>query len=508
MEKSDLVFDPSHFYKPLFDSAAEGILLSNKKGEILLVNPKLEALFGYDEDELVGRNIKTLIPDQHKENHSGHVKGYFKKSNARSMGSGMKLYGKCKNGELIPIEIGLNYFISNEEKYAIALITNISERLESENKIKELNETLEQKVKDRTDELKESQKRYQLISRNFPNGTINVLDKNLNYLFVEGKELFKMGVTSEVLIGSNYIARLPKETAEKVRLELSKTFNEKAATIEIQLKDNYYKIDAVPLDVKNGIIETILVIEKNITEKKKVENEMQKSLDKERELNNLKSRFVSMASHEFRTPLTTILSSNTLLSKYTKEEEQDKRMKHIKRIRSSVNQLNSILNDFLSLDKIEEGVIEVKIIPFNLLTLCTDVIDILEGVIKTNQHIILDFQGAQEIKTDQNIVRVILMNLLSNASKYSNEDQNIELKVINEGGQVCFKVTDYGIGIPINEQKHLFVRFFRAKNVINIEGTGLGLNITQKFISLLGGNITFESIPNKTTTFTVQIPLK
>lgn len=507
MTNSDLVFDSNHFYKPLFDSAAEGILLSNKAGEILLVNPKAESLFGYETGELIGHNINTLIPKEHRKNHEGYIKGYFKKPDARSMGSGMKLFGKCKNGELIPIEIGLNYFDSKGEKYAIALITNISERLKTEEKIKELNETLEQKVKIRTEELKESQKRYQLISRNFPDGTINVLDRNLNYLFVEGKELYKMGVTSDVLMGSNYIERLPKTTAKIVQEKLNSTFKGDSTSIEIHLNNNYYKIDAVPLDVKNAHIETILVIEKNITDKKKIEQEMQQSLEKERELNSLKSRFVSMASHEFRTPLTTILSSNTLLEKYSKTEDQEKRLRHIKKIKTSVHQLNDILNDFLSLDKIEEGIIEVQIDHFNIKEKCLDVIDNLEGVLKNGQSINFTLAGDPIISSDKNIIRIILMNLLSNASKYSHDHQEIDLKINTNENVLEITVTDNGIGIPLEEQTHLFERFYRAKNVTNIEGTGLGLNITQKFISLLSGSISFESIPTSHTTFTVQIPI-
>lgn len=499
-------FSPKDFYKPLFESAVEGILLANKEGQILLVNPKLEELFLYDKDELIGKNVKILIPEKNKKNHDKHVNGYFKNSKPRAMGNGMILYGKCKNGVEIPIEIGLNYFENKGEKFAIALITNISERLAIQQQVNNLNENLELKVKERTVQLQESERRYNLISRNFPEGTINVLDKSLNYLFVEGKELFKLGITSEKLIGSNYISRLPKKTAEDVRIKLNQALNGQSTSIQIKLKENFYELDAVPLDIIDGKIQNILVIEKNITDKKITENNIKEALEKEKELNNLKSRFVSMASHEFRTPLTTILSSNSLISKYPKENQQENRLKHIKRINNTVHHLNSILDDFLSIDKIEEGKINAELIEFNLKEKIEDIIDSMQGYLKINQKININYSGENQVKSDKKIISNILVNLISNASKYSNENCPIDIEVRVNESTFVIKIKDHGIGIPLDEQKHMFERFYRANNVTNIQGTGLGLNITKKFILLLNGTITFDSTPNSGTEFIIEIP--
>lgn len=242
---------------------------------------------------------------------------------------------------------------------------------------------------------------------------------------------------------------------------------------------------------------------------RKSEKELRKALETEKELNQLKSRFVSMASHEFRTPLSTILSSADLIEVYTKDTQQEKREKHTNRIKSAVSNLTSILNDFLSLGKLEEGKIEVKTVEFNLNRFCTEVIDEFRSLLKPGQELIHKTPTADIwITLDKKLIRNILNNLISNAIKYSPEGKNIYCFIEVDEQAMSLEVKDEGIGIPEEEQQHLFTRFFRAHNVENIQGTGLGLNIVKRYVDLLDGAITFESKLNKGTTFSIQIPLK
>ncbi len=233
--------------------------------------------------------------------------------------------------------------------------------------------------------------------------------------------------------------------------------------------------------------------------------ELQALLNKEKELNELKSRFVSTASHEFRTPLSTILSSASLLGKYNEDALPAKREKHIHRIKSAVNNLTGILNDFLSLSKIEEG----KIIPqyeiVNISELFQLVKEEINGILKENQTIQVNSSIDHMIMTDKKILKNILFNLISNAIKYS--DTVIECSIRSKDDHLSITITDQGCGIPESEQKFLFERFFRAKNVENIQGTGLGLHIVRRYVRLLSGSIIFESRENIGTTFTVIIPL-
>jgi len=425
------------------------------------------------------------------------------------MGEGIALTGLKKSGKQFPVEISLNHFKSNGSTYAIALITDNTNRKIAEKKIVELNEKLEQRVRERTEQLSKSEQLYNTIARNFPDGTINVFDKNLNYVFVEGKELSKLGVTSELLIGTNYIERLPKEIAAQVEEHLKDVFEDNTCSFELTLKENHYLLDAVPLKNSNGEIDQILVIEKNVTTNKNAENEMKKSLKKERELNSMKSRFVSIASHEFRTPLGTILSSASLIARYTSAEQQTQRNKHISKIKSSVGNLTSILNDFLSLEKLEAGKINCVMEDFDIIRLCELIIEDMFGLLKEKQKIVYHHIGDKTmVCLDKKLIANALLNLLSNASKYSHNNQSIYLTTQLEKNILTVIVRDEGIGIPKDEQEHLFDRFFRAHNATNIQGTGLGLNITKKYVELMNGSISVSSEEGEGTSVSIEIPLK
>ncbi len=492
--------------KIFFESASESVIVANDKGKILLANPRTCEMFGYNMQELVDQPVELLMPDRYRKQHKNHTKNFTQHPSRRSMGIGMTLLGKRKNGEEFPIEVSLNHLLDEGKMYITALITDVTIRKNIEDQIIHLNKTLEQKVQERTANLKESEALYSLIARNFPNGTINVFDRKLNYVFVDGEDLYKMGIKSEHLVGSSYIKRVPSEVADMILENLRGVFEGEAKSFEIKLKKGVYQLNAVPLPSTGKQIDRILVVEQNITKKKLLEENMRIALEKEKELNELKSRFVSMASHEFRTPLSTILSSANLALKYNQYEQVDNREKHLKRIKSNVQTLTSILNDFLSLSKLEEGKIQASFIEFNLLNLIQELKEDLEESAAKNQKIEVLYQGSNMVISDANIIKNILVNLLSNALKYSEPSKNVYVNA-RVSDQIHIQIQDQGIGIPKEEQEHLFERFFRASNVINIQGTGLGLNIVKKYIDLLQGSITFESFENKGTIFTIQIPV-
>lgn len=253
--------------------------------------------------------------------------------------------------------------------------------------------------------------------------------------------------------------------------------------------------------------QTIVKLEDEISERKKAEEEARKALEKERELNELKSKFVSIASHEFRTPLSTIMSSASLVQQYLDRNEPDKVAKHIARIKSSVNHLTAILNDFLSLGKLEEGKIEVvrEVIPVS--DFLSEVKEEIIATLKEGQSLnIACTMDANNLTSDPRILRNILFNLISNASKYSDAGKSIFIECSGSTAGISFIVRDEGIGIPKDDQKHMFDRFFRASNAGNIQGTGLGLNIVRRYVDLLDGTISFTSEYGKGSMFTVTIP--
>ncbi|MCB9300332.1 MAG: PAS domain S-box protein [Lewinellaceae bacterium] len=269
-------------------------------------------------------------------------------------------------------------------------------------------------------------------------------------------------------------------------------------------------------EVVNKLLQSNLKLEREIKERKAAvealrhnEEELRKSLNREKELSELKSRFVSMASHEFRTPLTTIASSSELIGLYTESGQQDKRSKHLRRIRSAVTNLTGILGDFLSLSKLEEGKIRLEPVTFLLLDLAEEIVDDIQGLLKNGQKINTNFEKlGQEVVLDKKMLKNVFINLLSNAIKYSPEGASIHFSVQLQDSQLLASIRDEGIGIPEEDQRHLFTRFFRAANAINIQGTGLGLNIVKRYLDILGGEIRFESAEGKGTTFFVELPLQ
>lgn len=406
----------------VIETVIDGIITIDDKGIIETVNPAAARLFGYEPEEVVGKNIKNLMPSPYRQQHDGYIERYKSSGEAKIIGIGREVTGMRKDGSTFPMRLAVSEVFLEDKRIFTGIIHDLSDVKQAEEKIRKLNEELEEKVIERTEEL------------------ASVVNKLLN-------------------------------TNKKLQYEVQER---KSA--------------------ENALRESTL--------------EIQKALEKEKELSELKSRFVSMASHEFRTPLSTILSSISLLSRYTEGSQQDKRDKHINRIKSSVRNLTGILNDFLSLSKLEEGKIENQPSEFDIGELCPEVIDEIQGLLKDGQEIVHEGLGSPLfVRWDKRLVKNILFNLLSNAIKYSDERKKIFMRERLEEGFFLIDIVDQGIGIPDADQPYLFTRFFRAANATNIQGTGLGLNIVKRYIDLVGGSITFESQLNEGTIFTVCLPL-
>lgn len=272
-----------------------------------------------------------------------------------------------------------------------------------------------------------------------------------------------------------------------------------------QLSELNQELESLVQKRTEELAKSVAQLEKTLLELEKAQLETQAALKQEKELNELKSRFVSMASHEFRTPLSTILSSLNLLERYEERNEGiEKKGKHFLRIKNNVKHLNSILNDFLSLDKLQSGVIDIVLAEVCVKELIDNLLIDFESFLKQGQKIEIQHKGKETFKTDVNLIRNILLNLLTNASKYSDENTVITLN-LNVGEELHLCVIDQGIGIPEEDQKHLFERFFRAHNAMNIPGTGLGLNIVKRYTELLGGELSFKSELGVGTEFCINI---
>lgn len=244
-------------------------------------------------------------------------------------------------------------------------------------------------------------------------------------------------------------------------------------------------------------------------QRKKVEAQIRSMLENEKELNELKSRFVSMASHEFRTPLGGILTSISLIGKYPNTEDQPKREKHIQNIKKSVRNLTNILNDFLSLDKLDQGKVSSSPGQFNFTKFIDEGVEELkETSDKGHKFEVTHANPDVSVFQDKEMIRNVIINLISNAIKYSPERSTVFIRSKVQEENILVEIQDEGLGIPTEDQKHLFERFFRAKNVTNLQGTGLGLNIVKRYLDLMGGTICFNSKENVGTSFLVSLPLE
>ncbi len=250
-------------------------------------------------------------------------------------------------------------------------------------------------------------------------------------------------------------------------------------------------------------------VEERTAELAKGARAVELALEREKELSALKSRFVSMASHEFRTPLSTIMGSADLIARYTEGPGNEKVHKHVQRIRTKVRDLTAILNDFLSFERIDQR--DVRYVPeeLDIVHICIGLIEELRSMTKPGQALQYDHSSDDRtVELDRGMLVNTITNLVTNAIKYSPEGRPIILRTSVDNGFLRISVIDKGMGIPAADQAHLFEPFFRAQNVLTIQGTGLGLNLVKRYLNLMGGDITFTTSPKDGTTFNVSIPRK
>lgn len=394
-------------FKAVFQNASLGILVIDKSGTIALANNFLLKQFGYSTaEELIGKQMEILIPKRYHPHHVSDRNHFMEHPETRPMGMGRDLFGIRKDGTELPLEISLSSYTNDDGVFSIAFISDISPRIEVQNKLREQ------------------------------------------------------------------------------RLELA-AINKKMEALNEQLEKKVEKRTAI-------LQETLQKLEAS-------KDELSKALNKEKDLGDLKSAFVSMASHEFRTPLSTILSSVSLLAKYKLTDEQLKREKHVQRIKSSVINLNNILNEFLSLGKIEDGKIKAHESVFDIKELISSQINEMAEILKPGQQVKYVHEGNTEVTLDEVLFKNIVINLLSNAAKFSGENKLIFISTQVNDQQLLFSIKDQGIGITEKDQEHLFEIFFRGDNAINIPGTGLGLHIVGKYMEMMNGKIEIKSKVQKGT---------
>ncbi len=353
-------------------------------------------------------------------------------------------------------------------------------------------------------ELSREQKLFLQLLHNYPDGALSIIDKKFNFVITGGALHKALSSNPFELIGNSIYPKLPENVRQVIKSQLKKVFKgEHISAFDLPkfMKNEFYIMDAFPVSEQDGTIVYAGVIIRNITFLKKAEEELKESLKKERELGEMKSRFITMASHEFRTPLSAVLTSVQLLKKYKATESEAKIDKHIGRIISSVQRLTDILDDFQTVGKIQEENILVCPVKLNIKEMINQFIDEFDHTKKEDYKIVYTHKGKESVELDPGLFKIILSNLLSNAMKFS--DEGTQIKIITQWvkGHLQLSVEDAGIGIPADFRNYIFQRFYRASNALNIQGTGLGLHIVKKYVELMNGTIQYESKLGKGTSF-------
>ncbi|MBC9932331.1 sensor histidine kinase [Chitinophaga qingshengii] len=493
-------------FELLFNHATQGILLVDGAGLIRAANPCILEWSGHTPEEVEGQPLSSLL--------AGDIRSWL----------------RCKNGQAIPVNMTCTSYLQADQHYQVCFINDLSAQQQTADALKRTQDA--QQLEAHIMAGKETA--YRRVS-NFLNSIWTNLDAILivtepmgHIRFFNPAAVRMLGYPSREITDTGSLIQFHdfqelERRAAKLSEELQQTVEPGFDTLTIKARLNlpneyewaYIRKDGSRFPVALTVsairdesqhITGYIAIGLDISARRKSEAELRQALDKEKELNVLKSRFVSIASHEFRTPLSTVLSSTYLLEKYTNTEDQPKRLAHIRKISSAVHLLTDILNDFLSLGKIEEGKIVVRPALTDIRNHVEKILAEAEGLKRGRQQVVYQHEGETESTLDGNLLRHVLTNLVSNALKFSPEEGTVHVHTHATPYRLLLSVKDAGIGIKPEDQQHLFERFFRGSNVENIQGTGLGLHIVAKYTELMKGQVTCHSEPDKGTEFIVHIP--
>jgi PAS domain S-box-containing protein len=521
------------------EAAGNGIIIVDAQHPdlpIIYCNEAFSKITGYRQSEVLGKNCRFLQNDDRDQEAIAIL------AEAIQMGKTCRvvLRNYKKDGTLFWNELSLTPLYDKAQKltHFIGVQNDVTEIQNTKNQLHEYANQLENKVNARTHELeiavqklvetnqnleaqiqetriaegklRQNQLKLTAIAQNFPKGVIAVYNLDFELVFIEGEELSRYQLKKEDLEGRpiDALSIFSNDQKAEAKKHIQQTLDGQRLSFESIYHENHYAVNTTPMHSKDNKIDSALFVYHNITEQKKVLEELGRALKVEQELNELKSRFITMASHEFRTPLSAILSSAILIDKQNEPGKESYRSKHVSRIRTNVKNLVVILNDFLSLGKLEEGKVMADLRHFELIEFTKSLLEEMESSKKEGQQIILNTEEKSlSVYLDPKLVSHVLVNLLSNALKYSQEGQAVQLKILRKDNSLLLKISDKGIGIPSEEQKNLFDRFFRAGNAGTIQGTGLGLHIVKQYTELMGGTVTFKSSLGKGSTFMVRLPL-
>lgn len=493
-------------YRNIFESSPIGIYRTTPSGKIILANPALVNMLEFSSfEELKKINLEKR----------SYAKDYTRKDFIEKIERDGKVIGyesawHKKNNSIIFVRENATVIkdaVGNTLYYE-GTVENITEQKFIQEELQKHRLHLQELVDERTSELKYSEERFRALAENSYDIIIR-LNSKLELVYVNPIFERLSGFPPGAILGKKIRdIGMPTGVAE-LEAAILKVFETKELNrYEMQLPNrSWFDWAIIPEFDSNGNVLTIVLNGRDITERINLEESIKNALENEKVLNEMKTKFISTASHEFRTPLTTVLSSAELLERYGRKWKVEKYDEHISNIKNSVDYLTQLINDVLTIGRTETGKIELNLKQLDFYEFCLAVIKEITPL-TTHKHKIL-FKYLTEQKyffLDEKLLRFILINLLTNAIKYSPKGGKIEMEADYIANQLIIKICDEGIGISEKDQKVLFEPFHRGSNIQNIPGTGLGLSIVKKSVELLKGKIEIESNLNYGSTFTIFIP--
>lgn len=478
-------------------SPAMQSLIRGSSRSFVEVNDTFLGNLGFTRDEVIGKNAVELnfwVDDQ-------ELRAFMQEVESKGFVAGREVRLRARDGRLLTVLLSTQPVDIGGVPHFLSAAVDITARKEAEAKLLEGER-----------QLRDSEDRFRSVFHNSP-AMQSVLRASDNVLIeVNDSFLNKLGYQREEVIGkSPFELNKPEDrpTLMAFRQKLDQQGFVQNHEIPLRARDGRLvtallstypvNIGGVPHFVSAGV---------DITEQKRAEVELQNALAKERELSQLKSEFVSLVSHEFRTPLEVILSSSDNLRRYHERLAPEKREHLLLTINKSVRRMAGMMEEVLVLGRLETDRMTFAPASFDLRGFCQKICDEIESATNRKQPIRLQVDGTpSEAHGDESLLRHVFTNLLSNAVKYSPPDSPIQFEVQREGDTALCKVRDHGCGIPEADQKRLFQAFHRGSNVGQVPGTGLGLLIVQRCVELHGGEIQFESVEGQGTTFIVRLPL-
>lgn len=487
--------EAEHKFRVIAEVSDNGVISADSDGVITYANSAAERIFSATKGELNGEKIISLLSPEDLPRFQAVLSMLYGAHTQEPAIPSAHYLGLNKKGQRIPLRISFARWQQNGFTCISIIVRDLTRE---EQPFREQIRLSEQKFRALAES---SHDMIMQFDREHRHLYVNPIVKKFTGLDPElfiGKTHEELGITGE-------LATLFREAIDHV-FKTGETYRVK---VPIRRTSMWLDWQVVPEFDPEGQVVTVMTSARDITELKKAEDEILKSLQKEKELGELKSRFISMTSHEFRTPMSTILSSAELLEQYADRLNAGKKEKLFGQIKNAISQMTQLLNDVLVIGKIEAGRMEFNPEWFDIKAFCRELMEELSASVGSRHRLHFN-EPEEEVKVylDKKLCRQIFGNLLSNAIKYSAQGSTVILDLKKNGDYLFFSVKDNGIGIPEGDRAQLFETFHRAANVGNISGTGLGMSIVKNALDMQKGRISFESVLGEGSTFYVELPLE